>query len=119
MSNRHRHFRVATSAALAVCAIFAALVAAAEGDDHDRARAAVEAGRTRPLTEILETVRRDFPGEVIDVELEEGHHGRFHGAHAGGEVPIIYDIKVRTAEGRILKLCYDAHTGILRAVHKR
>ena len=47
---------------------------AAAGDhDHDRARAAVEAGETRPLAEILETVRRDYPGGLrVGVTLPGG-----------------------------------------------
>jgi uncharacterized membrane protein YkoI len=94
-------------------ALLAAFPAAGEAD-HERARAAVEAGRTRPLSEILEKVRRDHPGEVIDVELEDDHHGR-----AGGDAPLIYEVKLRTPDGRILKLEYDAATGALRSIRKR
>ena len=101
---------------LGFCLAIAALGVAAGDDDHDRARAAVEAGRTRPLAEILETVHRDYPGEVIDVELEDDHHNSGRPSH---NVIVIYEIKVRTPDGRILKLCYDAQTGILHSVKKR
>ncbi len=87
--------------------------------DHDRARAALEAGQVRPLAEILELVRHDYPGEVIDVELEgPHHHGHgFHGGREDGERPaLIYEIKVRMPDGRIVKLCYDALTGVRRAI---
>lgn len=93
------------------------------GHDHDRARAARDAGQVLPLAEILERVRREFPGEVIDIELEKGHHGhRDHpgGNRAGGDddreqARLVYEIKLRTAEGRIVKLVYDAGTGALLA----
>jgi uncharacterized membrane protein YkoI len=38
--------------------------------DHDRARQAVEAGEVLPLRTILERVERDYPGQVVEVELE-------------------------------------------------
>ena len=92
-------------------------------EDHDRARAALEAGQVRPLAEILERVRHDYPGEVIDVELEEAHgRGRRFGLAALGDdegPPIVYEIKVRMPDGRIVKLCYDALTGVQRSVRTR
>ena len=109
-------------------AIFGLLLAAAAvparaEEDHDRARAALEAGQVRPLAEILEKVRHDYPGEVIDVELEEAH-GRGHGFgradHGDDEKrPIVYEIKVRMPDGRIVKLCYDALTGAQRSARIR
>ena len=108
-------YRYSLPSVLGFCIAITAFGATAGDDDHDRARAAVEAGQTRPLAEILETVHRDYPGEVIDVELEDDHHrGR-----TSNNVIVIYEIKVRTADGRILKLCYDAQTGVLHSVRKR
>ncbi|CAK0748572.1 conserved exported hypothetical protein [uncultured Gammaproteobacteria bacterium] len=91
-------------------------------NDHDRARAAREAGQVLPLAEILERVRREFPGDVLDVDLEAEHHG--HHDHCGqtsggGECqdgqPLVYEIKLRMSDGRIVKLIYDAHSGALLA----
>ena len=73
-----------------------------DGDrDHDRARAALRAGRILPLEEILARANAAFPGEILDVEFED-EHGR-----------VVYEIKTVTADGRILKLEYDAATGTL------
>src|SRR4051812_35824149 len=46
-----------------------------DGDhDEDRARAALEAGRILPLSDILERARRDGGGgRLLDVELEHRH----------------------------------------------
>jgi uncharacterized membrane protein YkoI len=84
----------------------------APADDHDRARAAVAAGRILPLTKIVERATAQFGGTVLDAEYEGGddeggdHHREWsHQSH--------YHIKLLTADGRILKLDYDAVTGEL------
>lgn len=74
---------------------------AAAGDDHNRARDAVQAGRILPLERILESARARFGGDVLDVELEDEDAG------------FRYEIKLIVADGRILKLEYDAATGEL------
>lgn len=69
------------------------------GGDHDRARAAVEAGEVLPLKLVLERLEREYPGQVLAVELER-EHGRW-----------VYEIKLLQSEGRIVKLELDARTG--------
>lgn len=69
--------------------------------DHDRAREALLAGRVLPLEDIVAKVKHDFPGSILDVEFED-EHGR-----------LIYEIKTITTDGRVLKLKYDATTGLL------
>ncbi|MCC7166201.1 MAG: PepSY domain-containing protein [Rhodospirillales bacterium] len=64
--------------------------------DSDRARRAVQAGDIRPLAEALAKVEATHPGRVLDVELEDGH-GR-----------PIYEVKLLTAEGQVLKIILDA-----------
>jgi uncharacterized membrane protein YkoI len=66
------------------------------GSDHDRARQALQSGQVLPLAKILEKVAADVPGEVIETELEE-ENGRF-----------VYEIKLITPTGRVMKLIYDA-----------
>jgi uncharacterized membrane protein YkoI len=69
--------------------------------DHDRARRAVEEGRILPLRDILDRAQAAYPGELIEAELE-GEHG----------TPV-YEIKILTKDGRLIKLLYDASTGEL------
>ncbi|MGE5516765.1 MAG: PepSY domain-containing protein [Bacteroidota bacterium] len=71
------------------------------GDDHDRARSAVQAGQVLPLRTILDNVARDYPGDVIETELED-----MHGAP-------VYEIKLISPEGMVMKLVYDARDGTL------
>lgn len=75
--------------------------------DHERARAAVEAGQALPLPTVLESLRRTHPGQVLELELErEG--GRW-----------IYEIKLLQADGRLLKLDVDAATAQVLQVRSR
>lgn len=69
--------------------------------DHDRARRAVEEGRMLPLRDILARAEVDYPGQVVEAELEE----------EGGAA--VYEIKIVTNAGRLMKLHYDARTGAL------
>lgn len=73
--------------------------------DHDRARHAVEAGEVLPLRDILDRVRQEVPGEVLDVELDRD---KDH-----GEVRWTYKIKVLRQGGTRVKLKIDARTGHL------
>lgn len=89
------------AALLAAASLLAAPAARADGrGDHDRARAAREAGRVLPLRELLARVEADQPGsEVLEVELEE-ERGR-----------LLYEIKLLAPGGRVREALYDAATG--------
>lgn len=96
---------------VAVMALAGATSMAGEG--HDRARKALEAGEVLPLRTILERVERDYPGQVIDVELERERNG------AGGRW--VYEIKLLRTGGALVKLKLDARDGsvINRGEHHR
>ncbi|WP_448207136.1 PepSY domain-containing protein [Azospirillum sp. sgz302134] len=81
--------------------------AAADEQDHDRAREALRSGRALPLEDILAKANAAYPGDVLDVDFEDE------------DGQIVYEIKTLTAEGRILKLKYDAATGELLEVRGR
>ena len=103
-----RHVRAILAA---VCGLWLlALPASADDhDDHERAREALAAGRILPLESILKRVRTERTGDILDVDLEDGHDGRF-----------VYEIKLLTPEGRVVKLEYDAATGdLLRSKERR
>jgi len=87
--------------------VVAALVAGAggaladSGHDHDRVRRAVEQGRMLPLRDIVVRAEAAFDGQVVKAELED---------EGGGP---LYELKVVTRDGRVLKVRYDARTGAL------
>ena len=92
---------LACLASLLALSSFASAVA---DSDHERAREALRRGEVLPLAEILERVRTQMPGEVIETELEREHE-RW-----------IYELKLIDADGRIIELEVDATDGrVLRS----
>ncbi|HEY0846238.1 MAG TPA: PepSY domain-containing protein [Noviherbaspirillum sp.] len=95
----HRHRITAWGLAIGL-AIGGAQTGWASGpDDHDRARQALEAGEVLPLKSVLERVEQDYPGQVMEVELER-ENGRW-----------LYEIKILRRGGSLLKLKVDARDG--------
>ena len=92
-----------------LCAVMLAGAGALASEDHDRARKALEAGEVLPLRPILDKVERDFPGQVVDVELERSHERD----QAGGGGRWIYEIKLLRTNGALVKLKLDARDGTL------
>ena len=91
---------------LRAAAGFAALAATATGaraddDDHEKARAAMEAGRIRPLAQILAEVERRFVGQVVETELDDDDDGRRW----------TYKLKQLPPSGRLYRVELDAATG--------
>jgi uncharacterized membrane protein YkoI len=86
----------------------AAGMARADEGDHDRARAALQAGEVLPLATVLQRVAQGHPGDVLEVKLER-EHGRW-----------VYELKLLQRGGALLKLQVDARTGeVLQASERR
>ena len=83
------------------------LAQASGKDDHERARAAVQAGEVLPLPQVLERLQRSHPGQVLELELE----------HEKGQW--IYEIRLMQADGRLLKLTVDAATARVLEVRRK
>ena len=74
---------------------------AADNSDHERARQAVEAGDVLPLRTILDRVEREYPGQVMEVELDR----------EVGEW--VYEIKLLRKGGVLMKLKIQARDGTI------
>ena len=70
-----------------------------ERRDHERARAALEAGLIRPLSELLAEVERRYRGRVIEAELDRDD-GQW-----------LYEFKILPTNGRVFTIELDAATG--------
>jgi uncharacterized membrane protein YkoI len=95
---------------LALLAALAFPVRPALGDerhDHELARAELAAGRILPLHAVLDRIRPDFPGDVLEVELEM-EQGRW-----------VYEVKIVNASGGVSKLLVDARDASLIRVRNR
>ena len=80
--------------------LLAATLAWSDGRrDHERARAAVQAGEVLPLPALLERLQRRHPGQVLELELERDA-GRW-----------VYELKLLRHDGRLSRLKVDARTG--------
>lgn len=99
--------RTLLAIALPLAAFSAVATALADDDDHDRALQALRRGEVVSLRSILDRAAQDHPGDLIEAELEE-EDGR-----------TIYELKMLTPDGRILKLEYDARTGDLLKARER
>ncbi len=74
---------------------------AQERRDHERARAALEAGQIRPLSDLLAEVERRFRGRVIEADLERD------------DAQWLYELKILPPNDRIFIIELDAATGTL------
>jgi uncharacterized membrane protein YkoI len=92
--------RLAILAALPFLA-FARGASAQERRDHERARAALEAGQIRPLSDLLAEVERRYRGRVIEAELERD------------DAQWLYELKILPPNGRVFIVELDAATGTL------
>jgi uncharacterized membrane protein YkoI len=91
--------RILLAMLLTIVPLLAAPARSDDDDDHERVRAARQAGRVLPLAQLLARVEAKHAGEVLEVELEDGH-GR-----------LVYEIKLLRPGGRLAELHYDAATG--------
>ena len=99
--------RLLLLAAVAGAVMGTPVVRAGGKDDHERARAAVQAGQVLPLPVVLERLQRSHPGQVLELELEQ-HKGRW-----------IYEVRLMQADGQLLKIELDAATAQVLEVRRR
>lgn len=99
---------IAVMAFIVLSALFATapMDARADNEDQERARQAMLSGEVRPLSELLERVESTYAGDIIEVELEEDDDGAWLGPD-GGAV-FLYEIKLLTPQGNLVKLEYNA-----------
>lgn len=64
---------------------------------QDAVRHAVRQGRLVPLEQVVADALRRYPGQLLEVELDEGK----------------YEIEILGADGVVMELDYDAATGRL------
>ena len=99
MKVRHKPFLLnAALAFLIASGISAGLLTPvlASSSDHDQARAALASGEILPLSAIILKLEKDFPGQIVEVELER-ENGQW-----------IYEIKLLQRDGYRQKLKVDA-----------
>jgi uncharacterized membrane protein YkoI len=100
MKNKiHFNYRPLLLTFLILALSMSGIVRADNAGDHDRARQALEAGEILPLRTILENIERDYPGQIMEVELDRKAEGW------------VYEIKLLRKGGELTKLKVDARNG--------
>ena len=93
---------------LAILVLFSAGTGyAGDSSDHERARQAVAAGEVLPLRTILERIEREYPGQIMEVELDR-EKGEW-----------LYEIKVLRKNGALVKLKINARDGALLGIKEK
>ena len=100
MKNKYKLWIVRLAFSLLV-APFASGSVMASSNDHDLARAALASGEILPLSTILTKLEKDYPGQIIEVELER-EKGQW-----------MYEIKLLQNDGLRKKLKIDAKTAVV------
>jgi uncharacterized membrane protein YkoI len=103
---RHAGLRAAL-AALLLAGLAPPPAWASDSRDHERARAAVEAGQVIALPTLLERLKRTHPGQVLELELERDD-GRW-----------VYEVKLLQVNGQLVKLEVDAATARVLEVSRK
>lgn len=94
--------RTLSVAGLAALILVAGMAGIALSDgDQDRARALRESGEIVPLEQIVDKAREEFPGRILEVELEEE------------EGILIYEVEILSDSGVVREFMFDARTGEL------
>lgn len=88
-------------AALAITLCLLGSLPASADEDWRKLHEEVQAGRIKPLGEILDGLLQDWKGQVIDVEFEEEDGRR------------LYEIELLGSEGQVVEFEVDAVTGEL------
>ena len=86
---------------LVVVAVLVAMNPQAVAED-DEEKAAIRSGEIAPLEQLLGEIRQRFDGRILKVELDQEWR-------IGGRI-WVYDVKILTPEGEVLKLEYDARS---------
>lgn len=91
--------------------------------DHEQARSALQQGHILPLQQVLDSVTRAYPGQVMKIELER-QEAQLRLAPLAGQPraaapEYLYEIRLLQADGRLLKLKVDAATGRVVEVKRK
>ncbi len=70
-------------------------------EDHEQARRLKESGQILPLEKIIQSVQAQYPGRILEVELET-KHDRY-----------LYEVEILDKHGVVWELLYDAASGQL------
>ena len=76
-------------------------------EDHEQIRRLKENGRIRSLESVLEEIRRDYPGRIIEIELDDDDGRYIYEIELVDERGIVWDLEIDARTGKLLKKKQD------------
>lgn len=76
-------------------------------DDYIEARRLHESGEILPLESILKNIRREFPGRIIEVDLETKNTRTVYEIEILGDDGIVKEVYINAKTGKILSVKED------------
>jgi uncharacterized protein YpmB len=73
----------------------------------DKVRELKQSGKIMPLEDVIKQVRRDYPGRIIEIELEEEDDRYVYELELVDENGIVWDLEVDASTGQVLKYEQD------------
>lgn len=76
-------------------------------EDHEQIRRLKESGRIRSLESVLEEIRRDYPGRIIEIELDDDDGRYIYELEVVDEQGIVWDLEIDARTGKVLEKKQD------------
>lgn len=76
-------------------------------EDHEQIRRLKESGRIRSLESVLEEIRRDYPGRIIEIELDDDDGRYTYEIELVDERGIVWDLEIDARTGKLLEKKHD------------
>jgi uncharacterized membrane protein YkoI len=76
-------------------------------EDHEQIRRLKESGRIRSLESVLEEIRRDYPGRIIEIELDDDDGRYTYEIELIDEQGVVWDLEIEARTGKLLEKKQD------------
>ncbi|MGH8469585.1 MAG: PepSY domain-containing protein [Gammaproteobacteria bacterium] len=76
-------------------------------EDHEQIRRLKESGRIRSLESVLKEIRRDYPGRIIEIELDDDDGSYAYELELVDEQGIVWDLEIDARTGKLLEKKQD------------
>jgi Peptidase propeptide and YPEB domain len=76
-------------------------------EDHEQIRRLKESGRIRSLESVLEKIRRDYPGRIIEIELDDDDGSYTYELELVDEQGVVWDLEIDARTGKLLEKKQD------------
>jgi len=75
--------------------------------DAEEARELKQSGQIMPLEDLIALVRKDYPGQIIQIELDEEKDRYVYEIEVVGEEGVVIELELDAATGEVLKYKKD------------